>query len=117
MTVTDRQRRHIHAKLEEALGGQAADDIMQLLPHHPPDDLVLRADLHAQTAALTGEMAELRGELVGEMALLRAELTTELRGEMAELRSDVRGEVATLQRWAAGLLATNGVALAAALFI
>jgi hypothetical protein len=58
-------------------------------------------------------MAELRAELRGEMVELRAEL----RGEMAELRGEVRSEIAGLQKWAAGILAANGVALIAALFV
>ena len=86
----------------------------------------LRAELRGEMAELRGElrgeMAELRSDLRGEMAELRAELhgemtelRAELRGEMAALRADVNTQIAGLQRWAAGILAVNGVALAAAL--
>ena len=38
-----------------------------------------------------------------------------LRGEMAELHGDVTKQIAGLQRWAAGILAANGVAVVTAL--
>ena len=77
----------IYVGLEQVLGEEAADNMMRLLPYQPRDELVTRADLHAQTTVLRGEMAELRAELRGEMGELRAEL----RGEMGELRAELRG--------------------------
>ena len=62
---------------------------MELLPRQPEAQLVTRTDMHANTIML--------------------------RGEMTELRADVRTELAGLQKWAAGILASNGVALTVAL--
>ncbi len=107
MSISEGQRRLVHARLEESIGGDAADLLMQMLPYQSHDELVTRSDHAATTTMLRGEMAELRAELRGEMV--------ELRGEMAELRADVRSEVAGLQRWMAGVVAANAVAVVAAL--
>ena len=75
---------------------------MDLLPRYPETDLVTRADMHASTSILQGEMAELRGE------------TSELRGEMnakfgmvdeifAELRIDIYARFDQQQLWMIGL--------------
>ena len=129
MSATSADRQAVYESLEPVFGEQAALRLMDHLNFTPERELVSTADLMATTAALEGSMAELRGELRGEMAELRAELRgemtelraelrgemAELRGEMATLRADVNTQIAGLQRWAAGILAANGVALAAAL--
>lgn len=126
MTISESDRRDLFNNLEVTLGGSAADTLMQLLPYQPADQLVTRVDMHAQTALLHGEMAELRADLTSEMAELRSEvrgdmaqLRTDLTGDMAQLRSDVVGEVADLkvwvQRWVGGAAAVNLVALITAL--
>jgi hypothetical protein len=66
-----------------------ANNLMELLPFTPAAHLVTREDMHANTLALRGDMAELRGELKGDMALLR--------GEMAELRGEVKQDIARLE--------------------
>ena len=93
MAITERERRDAYTGLEQTLGENIANTIMQLLPNQPADQLVTRSDMHAFGSELRGEMAELRGDLRGEMA----ELRSELRGEMAELRSDLRGEMGELR--------------------
>ena len=126
MTISESDRRDLFNNLEVTLGGSAADPLRQLLPYQPADQLVTRVDMHAQTALLHGEMAELRADLTSEMAELRSEvrgdmaqLRTDLTGDMAQLRSDVVGEVADLkvwvQRWVSGAAAVNLVALITAL--
>ncbi len=111
MAITERQRRGVFTRLEEVLGTETADHLMQMLPRVTNDELATRSDLQATATLLRGEMAELRAELKGEMAELRAEL----KGEMAELRADVRTEIAGLQRWMAGIGAANAVAVVTAL--
>ena len=118
MSATHADRQAVYESLEPVFGEKAALRLMDHLHFTPERELVSSSDLQANTQALQGEMAELRGELRGEMAELRgemAELRAELRGEMAELRRDVAKQIAGLQRWAAGILAVNGVALATAL--
>ena len=104
MTISESDRRDLFNNLEGTLGGAAADTLMQLLPYQPADQLVTRVDMHAQTALLHGEMAELRAELRGDMAQLRTDLTgdmaqlrTDLTGDMAELRTDLTGEMGELR--------------------
>ena len=88
MAITERDRRDLFDVLEQNLGPQQAETLMQLLPHQPADELVttghLQTEIRSQSAELRGEMADLRSELRGEMADLRSEL----RGEMADLRLD-----------------------------
>ena len=140
MSARHADRQAVYESLEPVFGEKAALRLMDHLHFTPERELVSSSDLQANTQALQGEMAELRGELRGEMAELRgemaelraelrremaglraelrgemAELRAELRGEMAELRGDVAKQIAGLQRWAAGILAVNGVALATAL--
>ena len=113
---TEADRRELFAALERSLGTAPAATLMDLLPPVGWADVATRDDVHAQGAALRGEMAELRGEMAelrGEMAELRAEL----KGEMAELRvelkadiADVRGDLAELRARVDGLVARQLVA-------
>lgn len=101
MTISESDRRDLFNNLEVTLGGSAADTLMQLLPYQPADQLVTRVDMHAQTALLHGEMAELRSDLTGEMAQLR----TDVLGDMTQLRSDVLGDMAELRSDVVGHMA------------
>jgi len=89
MTIADRDRRNLYERIAQALGESEADTLMELLPPQPYPELATRQDILAMSATLRGEMAELRG--------------------------DVAKHIAGLQRWAAGILAANGVALITAL--
>ncbi len=92
MSITEEHRRNIFNGLEEAIGTEEANHLMQLLPATPASELVTRTDMHAFGTALRGEMAELRGELRGEMAELRGEVRTDmaaLRNEMADLKGSL----------------------------
>ena len=112
MTISESDRRDLFNNLEVTLGGSAADTLMQLLPYQPADQLVTRVDMHAQTALLHGEMAELRADLTSEMAELRSDLTgemaqlrTDVLGDMTQLRSDVLGDMAELRSDVVGHMA------------
>lgn len=74
MAITEKDRRDLFNQLEEAIGPEPADMLMELLPNHPADELVTRTDMHAFGTELRGEMAELRSELRGEMTELRGHL-------------------------------------------
>ena len=111
MAISERERRDIYTGLEQALGESVANNLMQLLPHQPTNQLVTRTDMHAFGS-------ELRAELKGEMAEIRGEMG-ELRGEMGELRGEFTSEMAKLrvdtQRLMVGAMAANTVALVVAL--
>ena len=104
MAITERDRRDLFNSLENALGSEPADKLMELLPNEPADQLVTRTDMHAFGGELRGEMAELRAELRSDMA----ELRTELRGEMLDLRVH-------LQRLVVAGMGANAVAVVTAL--
>jgi len=89
MTVTEKDRRRLYERIADALGEAEADTLMELLPPQPYAELATRQDVLAMASTLRGEMAELRG--------------------------DVANEIAGLQRWAAGILAANGIAVITAL--
>ncbi len=135
MSVSESQRRLVHEKLEQSIGAQAADLMLEMLPRQTHAELVTRDDMTANTILLRGEMAQWRAQLTSEMGELRAELKSdmgelraELRGEMGELRAelksdmgelraDVRTEIAGLQRWLAGAVAANAIAVVTALLV
>lgn len=71
MAITEQNRRDIFNGLEDAIGTEQANDLMELLPNQPADQLVTRTDMHAFGTAL-------RSELRGEMAELRGEINTKL---------------------------------------
>ena len=122
MSISERDRRDIYTGLEQTLGEKIANNIMQLLPNQPADQLVTRTDMHAFGTELRGEMAELRGELKGEMAELRGELRGDIAGLDAkivalggDLRGDVKSEMAKLRvdthRLILGGIAANAITL------
>ena len=78
MAITEQNRRDIFNGLEDAIGTEQANHLMELLPTSPASQLVTRTDMHAFGTEIRGEMAELRAELRGEMAELRGEINTKL---------------------------------------
>ena len=78
MAITEQNRRDIFNRLEDAIGTEQANHLMELLPTSPASQLVTRTDMHAFGTEIRGEMAELRDELRGEMAELRGEINTKL---------------------------------------
>jgi len=122
MSLAEQHRRDLFNGLEEVIGTTKANHLMELLPQTPAAQLVTRDDMHANTLALKGEMAELRGELRGEMAELRTELKgemAELRTEISELRADMIERFATAKtetnRLIVGGMMANAIAVVAAL--
>jgi len=117
MAITDRKRRDLFDQLEQTIGPDQADTLMQLLPHQPADELVTITYLQT-------EMGALRSELRGEMSELRGEMS-ELRGEMMALRADTRAVIAeqiaalnvSVNRRITALATTNVVALVTALVV
>jgi len=115
MSTTEQNRRDLFTGLEEAIGTTEANYLMELLPTTPSAQLVTRDDMHANTLALKGVLAEQRAELRGEMAELRFELKT----EMAALRADMIERFATAKtetnRLIIGGMVANAIAVVVAL--
>ena len=47
MAITEQDRRDLFNGLEEAIGTEPANKLMELLPNQPADQLVTRTDMHA----------------------------------------------------------------------
>ena len=62
MSLTDSQRRRLHADLERTLGPESAEAMMELLPPVGWADVARQSSLDALAAELRGEMALLRAE-------------------------------------------------------
>ena len=93
MSISESERRVIYDNLEATVGIEAANYLMKMIPYPDPSELATRADVHAETMVLRGEMGELRGELRTEMA----ELRTEMKQDMAELRTEMKQDMAELR--------------------
>jgi hypothetical protein len=72
MSVTDAQRRRLHAELERLLGPESAETMMDLLPPLGWSDVARQPLVDAQFIAVRGEMAELRAEVSGQAKRLLA---------------------------------------------
>jgi len=68
MAITEQNRRDIFNRLEDAIGTEQANHLMELLPTSPASQLVTRTDMHAFGTEIRGEMAELRGEINTRLA-------------------------------------------------
>ena len=77
MSITEEHRRNLFNGLEEAIGTEEANHLMQLLPATPASELVTRTDMHAFGT-------ELRGEVRTEIAALRNEMA-DLKGSLNRL--------------------------------
>jgi hypothetical protein len=93
MTVDDRTRLQLHRRLEEVLGADEANTLMEHLPPVGWRDVATKQDLGVLRTDLTAEIGGLRSDLTAEIAGLRSDVRLEIAG----LRSDVRLEIADLR--------------------
>jgi hypothetical protein len=85
MAFDERTRRLVHSRLEDVLGAQVADAVMELLPPVGWGDIATRADLERFATELRAEMTELKSELRGEMAELKSDLRSEMSAVLPRL--------------------------------
>ncbi len=90
MAVDERARHELYGQLERALGSQATDTLMELLPPVGWADVATTRDLDALGHRVDAQIAEVRVEL--------ADLRTDLRTEIADLAGGLRQEMAVGQR-------------------
>ena len=105
MVITERNRQNLFTRLDEQLGPEKAETMMELLPHQCWGDVARTGDLQAlersvndritaESALLRAEMSELRSELKSDISELRTEFHTSFGAFRDELHRDQR----TLQR-------------------
>ena len=105
MAITERDRQNLFTRLDEQLGPEDAETMMELLPHQGWADVARTGDIQAlqgsvndritaESALLRAEMAELRSELKTDISELRTEFHTSFGAFRDELHRDQR----TLQR-------------------
>ena len=97
MAVDERARRHLYERLDQILGGEAADTLMEELAFVGREQLarrhdieLLRRDMDAGFAQARAERQAVRAELHGEFEALRGEFQG-LRGEFEALRGEFEG--------------------------
>lgn len=106
MSVNERQRLELYGRLEETLGREHAEVLMEYLPPvgwgdvaRRHDLLLLRSDVDTAIAGVRTEMAEVRTEMADvrtEMADVRTEMA-DVRGEMSAFRAEVASAIGDLR--------------------
>jgi len=117
VSVSPTERNQLFSGLETAIGNEAADTLMQLLPFQPADQLVTRADMHAQTLALTAEISELRSGLTGEMGNLRSRLKSDMLHLENRFEQRFTELQVSTQRYVTAGIAANAIAVITALLV
>jgi len=119
MSIDERSRHELYLRLEDALGPEPANTLMEHLPPVGWADVatrhdleahlgLLRTDLEAQVGLLRtdleAQMGLLRTDLEAQMGLLRHDLEaqvgllrTDLEAQMGLLRTDLEAQVGTLR--------------------
>lgn len=63
VSVSDAERRQLHARLVETIGADVADTLMDYLPHAGWSDLARRSDLEAMASRLEAKISDLRSDM------------------------------------------------------
>lgn len=101
MSASDRDRLNLYQKLDEFLGTEEANTLMEHLPPVPWNEVATKSDVAASEFALRSDIEAMGKELRTEMAAmgqeLRAEMkaaNSELRADMSMMRTELRAEMA-----------------------
>ncbi len=81
MTLTEEGRHRLHTSLTEAIGADAANTLMEMLPPVGWADVATKRDLDHLATGLRAELVELRSDVRVQLADLRSELS-DLRSEL-----------------------------------
>lgn len=79
MTLTEEGRHRLHSSLAQAIGADAANTLMEMLPPVGWADIATKRDLDHLATGLRAELTELRSDMRVEVADLRSELHSTLR--------------------------------------
>jgi hypothetical protein len=103
MAITEKSRHELYRRLEEILGPDEANTLMEHLPPVGWADVATKEDLHQLETRLDARFEVFEFKLRSEMANLGSDLRT----EMAKLGSDLRTEMADLAIEVHSTLRTN----------
>ena len=95
--------------LNERLGPEATNALLERLPAMPAHDLATKHDLAELRGELLDKLGELKGEIGtvrGEIGTVRGELGT-LRGEFGELRAEIADKMRIQTWYMAGVMLTG----------
>ena len=101
MAMSEETRYRLHLRLEEVLGREEANTLMEHLPPVGWADVTTKRDLDRLAATTRSDIDKLGAELRGEIANLR----TELKDDIGNLRAELKDQVAGLQTGTANLRA------------
>ena len=89
MAAQDRTRLNLFQKLDEILGTEEANTLMEHLPPVPWNEVATKSDLLASEVALRSDIEALEQKLRAEMTAMGKELRSEMQEMRIELRADI----------------------------
>lgn len=92
MSAQDRNRLNLYQKLDEILGTEEANTLMEHLPPIPWNEVATKGDVEASEVALKADIETMTTTLRIEMAAMGKDI----RHEMAAMGRDIRGELAAM---------------------
>ena len=98
MAITEHSRQNLFKRLDEQLGPEEAETMMELLPHQGWSDVARTRDIQALERSLNDRITAESALLRAEMAELRTELTVEFHTSFATFRDELHRDQRTLQR-------------------
>ena len=106
MAVDERARRHLYERLDDILGHEAADTLMEELTFIGREQLARRHDIELLRRDMDASFAEIRAEFRGEMntgfAELRAEMATRFDRQTRQIVFAMIGALFTVAALAVG---------------
>jgi hypothetical protein len=100
MTANDRDRLDLYRRLDEVLGTEEANTLMEHLPPVPWNEVATKSDVTASEVAVRTDLEAASSRLRSEMQTMGKELCremqamgTELRSEMQAMRFELRAEM------------------------
>ncbi len=100
MSISEETRHEMYSKLEEVLGAQIANTLMEHLPPVGWADVATKRDLETQVALVRGDLetqvALVRGDLETQIALVRGDLDAGLARVISEVADRLRAQTLVL---------------------
>lgn len=92
MTIDERRRHEMYLSLEESLGREAADTLMQHLPPVGWAEVATKADIEGLRAATKADIEVLRVATKKDFESVRVEIESSKNGILAEMHRSLRNQ-------------------------